>query len=188
MSQFNKYLEIIQERKDYNYNEGIFNNTLGLSTALALMLSVPYFAQLNNSVYTDREQENLVNQMNKMNEMNKQIKSTVKQEKNIKELIKQNYSNFKIEMENEEALDELSKPIKKLGELYYKIGRYKPNEVQQKEIKNLEEEISRLLKAPPFNFNDNKIESVIEKTREDSDPTGVDEYVSRIIGQIIVEF
>jgi len=25
MSQFNKYLEIIQERKDYNYNEGMFD-------------------------------------------------------------------------------------------------------------------------------------------------------------------
>jgi hypothetical protein len=28
MSQFSKYLEIIQERKDYNYNEGIFGKEL----------------------------------------------------------------------------------------------------------------------------------------------------------------
>jgi hypothetical protein len=187
MSQFNKYLEMVQEGKNYNYNEGIINNTLGLSTVLALMLSIPYFAELDKNFYTNKEQENLVNQMNAI----KETKDTSKQEKIISGLIdniKEKYSKFKIEMENKDAVDELSEPIKKLGELYFKIKRNNPNKIQEKEIENLEGEISRLLIAPPFNFNPNKIKSVIEKTKADSDPTGVDEYVSRIIGQVIVNF
>ena len=147
MSQFNKYLEMVQEEKDYTYNEETFrervDKILGLAALFGVTAFAPIISNLESNFYTNKAKNNLIAEFNK--------KTKSEKESYLQQLIKKNIT-------NPSRAQNITNIIQEIGKTYSKSQGKEENTVA---FEKLSEELVEIGIKPENS------KEIIKKIKED---------------------